>query len=232
MGVDFVAVRGPCLRDDDAFARLQAVDADFAVFVGDKDPVAVPDQGTVRIGDFELGVSQGHAGVDRAHLADEQIAVRHVLEADGDDTLFSAVRQVDGLGGLDDTVPVRGVYLLDHVCPGLQARPDGHAVGAGHLLADHRTTGTGGAAQVAELKGGPAQGLAGDAVILLHHDGVEGHILEGHRLVLAAGDVELLGGGFLDGESGGVAGSLMVKPGAGSSSVTLYQPSRRPSKTI
>ena len=104
---------------------------------------------------------------------------------------------------MDDAVTVYGVYLLDHVCPGLQARPDGHAVGAGHLLADHRATGAGGAAQVAELKGGPAQCLAGDAVILLHHDGVEGHVLEGHRLVLAADDVELLGGGFLDGEAGG-----------------------------
>ena len=53
------------------------------------------------------------------------------------------------------------------------------------------------------MEGGPAQGLAGDAVIFLYHDSVEGHVLEGHRPVLAAGDVELLGGGLLDGEAGG-----------------------------
>ena len=203
LGIDEVARRGLGFRHHHALARLETGDQDFAVLVGAEDAVGIANEGAVRVGNLELSVGQGHAGVDRAHLADEQIAVRHVLEADGDDTLFPVVRQVDGLGGLDDTVPVRGVYLLDHVCPGLQARPDGHAVGAGHLLADNRTAGAGGAAQEAELESGTAQCLAGDAVIFSHHDSVEGHILEGHRLVLAAGDVELLGGGFLDGESGG-----------------------------
>ena len=203
LGVDLVSGRGSRLRDNDAFARLQAVNTDFAIFVGDKNPVAISDHGAVRIGDFELSIRQGHAGVGRAHLTDEQIPVRHVFKADSDDTLLPVVCQVDGLGGLDDAVPLRRIHLLHDVRSWLQARPDGHAVGAGHLLADHRAAGTGGAAQVAELEGGPTQGFTGDTVIFLHHNGVEGHILEGHRPVPAAGDVELLGGGFFDGEARG-----------------------------
>ena len=71
LGVDLVSVRGSRLRDDDTLARLQALDADLSIFVRPVNAVAVPDQGAVRIGDFELGVRQGHAGIDGAHFADQ-----------------------------------------------------------------------------------------------------------------------------------------------------------------
>ena len=203
LGIHNVARRGLGFCHHHALAGLEAGDQDFSVLIRPEDPVAVPDNSSVGIGDLELGVRQGYAGVDRAYLADEQIAVRHVLEADGNDALLPVVRQIDSLGGLDDAVSVRGVYLFNHICPRPQARPEGHAVGAGGPLPDDGTAGAGGTAQVAELEPGPAQGFAGDAVVFLNYDGIERHVLEGHRPVPAAGDVELLGGGFLDGEAGG-----------------------------
>ena len=115
LGVDLISGRGSRLRDNDALARLQAANADFSIFIGDIDAVAVPDHGAVRVGDFELGVRQGHAGVDRAHLADQQIAVREVFKVDSDDALLPIVRKVDGLGALEDAVPVRRVNFLHDV---------------------------------------------------------------------------------------------------------------------
>ena len=79
----------------------------------------------------------------------------------------------------------------------LQARPEGHAVGAGGFLPDDGAAGAGGAAQVAELERSPGQGLAGDAVRFVHHDSVEGDILKGQRFAFPALNVDLLGGGLL-----------------------------------
>ena len=64
-------------------------------------------QRPVRICDFELSVLQGDAGVGGADLADEQDAVRGVVEANRDNALSSAVGQIDGLGGVDDAVAIR-----------------------------------------------------------------------------------------------------------------------------
>ena len=69
----------------------------------------------IRIGDFELGVRQGHAGIGGADLADQQVPVRHILEAHCNDRLLTAVRQIDGLGALEDAVPVRRVNFLHDV---------------------------------------------------------------------------------------------------------------------
>ena len=203
LGIDEVAWRGLGFRHHHALSGLEAGDQDLTIFVRPVDAVGVPNEGAVRIGDLELCVRQGHAGVGRAHLADQEVPVRHVFKADSDDTLLPVVCQVDGLGGLDDAVPVRRIHLLHDVRSWLQARPDGHAVGAGHLLSNHGAAGTGGASQVAELEGGPAQGLASDAVRLVYHDGVEGDVLKCQRLVSAALNIDLLGGRLLDGEAGG-----------------------------
>ena len=203
LGINHIPRRRGDLGHDHALAGFQALDADFAVFIGAEDAVGITNEGAVRIGDLELCVGQGLAGIGGADLADEQIPVRHVFKADSDDTLLPAVRKIDGLGGLDDAVPVRRIHLLHDVRSWLQARPDGHAVGAGHLLSNHGAAGTGGASQVAELEGGPAQGLASDAVRLVYHDGVEGDVLKCQRLVSAALNIDLLGGRLLDGEAGG-----------------------------
>ena len=203
LGIDEVAWRGLGFRHHHALSGLEAGDQDLAVLVCLKNSVAVPNEGAVRIGDFELCVGQGLAGIGSADLADQEVPVRHVFKADSDDALLPVVCQVDGLGGLDDAVPVRRIHLLHDVRSWLQARPDGHAVGAGHLLSDHGAAGTGGASQVAELEGGPAQGLASDAVRLVYHDGVEGDVLKCQRLVSAALNIDLLGGRLLDGEAGG-----------------------------
>lgn len=149
------------------------------------------------------GVAKAAEAGLSADLADQEVPVRHVFKADSDDALLPVVCQVDGLGGLDDAVPLRRIHLLHDVRSWLQARPDGHAVGAGHLLSDHGAAGTGGTSQVAELEGGPAQGLASDAVRLVYHDGVEGDVLKCQRLVSAALNIDLLGGRLLDGEAGG-----------------------------
>ena len=47
------------------------------------------------------------------------------------------------------------------------------------------------------MEGGSGQGLAGDAVVFLHDDGVERHIFKLHRLALAAVEDDLLDGGLL-----------------------------------
>ena len=115
LGIDEIAGRGLGFRHHHAPARLETGDQDLAVPVCLKNAVAVPNEGAVRVGDFELGVSQGHAGIDGAHLADQQIAVREVFKVDGDDALLPIVRKVDGLGALEDAVPVRRVNFLHDV---------------------------------------------------------------------------------------------------------------------
>ena len=121
----------------------------------------------------------------------------------GDDALLPVVRQVDGLGALEDAVSIPWVNFFHDVCPRLQARPEGHAVGAGGTLPDDSSASAGGAAQVAELEGGPTQGLAGNTVRFVHHDSVERDIFKRQRFALPSLNVDLLGGGFLDGETVG-----------------------------
>ena len=117
------------------------------MFIRPEDAVAVPDQCAVRVGDLEFRVGECHAGVHGTDLADQQDAVRGVVKADGDNTLLTAVRQIDRFGCVDDGVPIGGVNLLHDIGTGGQPRPDGGAVLAGDLLPDSRAAGAGGAAQ-------------------------------------------------------------------------------------
>ncbi|CAN4002422.1 Stage 0 sporulation A-like protein, partial [Dysosmobacter welbionis] len=202
LGINDIAVRSLRFRHNDALAGLQAGDADLAVFVRPEDAVAVSDQRTVRVGDLEFRVGEGHAGVYGTDLADQQDAVRGVVKADGDNTLLTAVRQVDRFRCVDDGVPIGGVNLLHDIGAGGQARPDGGTVLAGDLLPDGRAACAGGAAQKPQLEGAARECRMGHAVILLNNDGVQRGILEGQGLALAAVEDDLLGGGFLHLETG------------------------------
>ena len=202
MGINDIAVRSLRFRHNDALAGLQAGDADLAVFVRPEDAVAVSDQRTVRVGDLEFRVGEGHAGVHGTDLADQQDAIRGVVKADGDNTLLTAVRQVDRFRCVDDGVPIGGVNLLHDIGAGGQARPDGGAVLAGDLLPNGRAAGAGGAAQKPQLEGAAGERLMGHAVVLLDNDGVQRGILEGQGLALTAVEDDLLGGGFLHLETG------------------------------
>ena len=95
LGINDIAVRRACFRHNDALAGFQAGDADLAVFIRPEDAVAVSDQCAVRVGDLEFRIGKSHAGVHGTDLADQQDAVRGVVKADGDNTLLTAVRQID-----------------------------------------------------------------------------------------------------------------------------------------
>jgi len=96
LGINEVARRCRSFGDDHAFPRLQALDADFTIFVRPINAVVVADQGSVRIHDLKFRVRQGHTGVDGADLADQEDAVRHILKPHGNDALLSAVCQENG----------------------------------------------------------------------------------------------------------------------------------------
>ena len=115
LGINDIAVWSLRFRHNDALAGFQAGDTDLAVFVRPEDAVAVPNQRTVRVGDLEFRVGEGHAGVHGTDLADQQDAVWGVVKADGDNTLLTAVRQIDRFGGVDDAVPIGGVNLLHDI---------------------------------------------------------------------------------------------------------------------
>ena len=202
LGINDIAVRSLRFRHNDALAGFQAGDADLAVLIRPEDAVAVPDQRAVRVGDLEFRVGEGHAGVYGTDLADQQDAVRGVVKADGDNTLLTAVRQIDRFRGVDDAVPIGRVNLLHDIGAGGQPRPDGGSVLACDLLPDGRAAGAGGAAQKPQLEGAAGERLMGHAVILLDNDGVQRSILEGQGLVLTAVEDDLLGGGFLHLETG------------------------------
>ena len=202
LGVDQIAVRRACFCYDDALAGLQGGDADLAVFIRPEDAVGVTDQRTVRVGDLEFRVGEGHTGVHGTDLADQQDAVRGVVKTDCDNTLLTAVRQIDRFRGVDDAVPIGRVNLLHDIGAAFQARPDGGAVLAGDLLPDGRAAGAGGAAQKPQLEGAAGERLMGHAVILLNNNGIQRSILEGQGLALTAVEDDLLGGGFLHLETG------------------------------
>ena len=115
--VDDESVRGPDLSHDDALSGLQPRDPHFAVFIAPVDAVGITDERSVCIGDFELGVLEGDAGIDSADLADQQISVRRIVKADRDNALLTAVGQVYRFGGVDDGVPVGGIDLFDDIGP-------------------------------------------------------------------------------------------------------------------
>ena len=58
------------LGDNHALAGLQAGNTDFAILVGAVDAVAVPDDSAIGVGNFELGILEGDAGIDAANLPD------------------------------------------------------------------------------------------------------------------------------------------------------------------
>ena len=166
------SVRGLGLRYDHALARLQTLNADFSVGVGPVNPIGITNQSSVRVGDLELGVLEGDAGVDGADLPDEEISVRRIIKGHSNDILHAVVRNVDRFRGIDDGIPISGVDLLHDIGARSEARPDAGAVFPGDLLPDDRAARAGGAAQEAELEGAARQGLAGNRVILLNDDPV------------------------------------------------------------
>ncbi len=100
--VDDESGRGLDLGDDHALAGFQSLNADFALFISAVNAVAVPDQGAVRVHDLKFGVLEGDGGIGRAHLPNKKIAVRHIVEANGDNALLPVVRNEHGFGGIDD----------------------------------------------------------------------------------------------------------------------------------
>ena len=202
LSINDIAVRSLCFRHNDALAGFQAGDADLAVLIRPEDAVAVPDQRTVRVGDLEFRVGEGHAGVHGTDLADQEDAIRGVVKADGDNTLLTTVRQIDCFGGVDDAVPIGRVNLLHDIGAAFQPRPDGGGVLAGDLLPDGRAAGAGGAAQKPQLEGAAGERFVGHAVILLNNNGIQRSILEGQGLALTAVEDDFLGGGLLHLEAG------------------------------
>ena len=104
---------------------------------------------------------------------------------------------------MDDAVTICRIYFFQNIRPSGEAGPNGGAVLPGHFLTDHGAAGARGTTQKSQLEGGARQGLAGDAVVFLHNDGIERHIFKLHRLALAAMEDDCLLGGFLELESRG-----------------------------
>ena len=194
---------GAGFRHYHALAGGQAGDADFAVFIGSENAVAVAHNGAVRIQNLKLGVLQGDGGVHRTDLADKQNSVRGVGKSDSDNALLPTVSQHDGFGGLDNVVPVRSVYFLQHIRAGVEARPHGGAVLPGNFGADDGAARAAGAAQIPQLERAAGEGRAGHAVIFLNDHSIFRHIFKRDNLALAALDIKFLGGGFLDGVPSG-----------------------------
>ena len=172
LGINQKTGRGAGLGDHHTLAGLQTLNADLSVFVCPVDAVAVTDEGPVGVHHLKLGVLKGDRGVDRADLTDEQDAVRGVVKGDGDHVLLTLIRDVDGLGGVDDGVAVRGADFLNNIGPLGQPGPDAGSVLPCGFLPDHGAASTGSAAQEAKLEGAAGKGLMGHAVVLFDHDGV------------------------------------------------------------
>src|SRR5699024_8476338 len=132
----------------------------------------------------------------RTNLPDKQDTIRHILKSDGDDTLLTTVRQVDRFRGLDDAVTICRIYFFQNIRPSGEAGPNGGSVLSGHFLANDSPARSAGAAKEPQLESGSGQGLAGDAVIFLYNNCVEGDVFKLHRLALAAMEDDCLLGGF------------------------------------
>ena len=197
------SVRGPGFRHDHALAGLQALNTDFSVGVGPVNTVAVTDQSSVRVGDFELGVLEGNAGIYGTNLPDKEQSVRCVVKGDSDYILHAVVGDIDRFRGIDDRIPICGVNFLHDIGARSEARPDAGSVFPRHFLPDDGAARSAGSAQETELEGAAGQGLSGHAVVFLDHDPVEGLILEGEGLALAAANDDLLRGRLLHLETGG-----------------------------
>lgn len=200
--VDNKSIRRFGLCDHYALAGLQALDQNFSIFISAINAVGVSDKGAVSVHNLELSILEGYAGVDGADLADEQIAVRHILKADGDNALLSVVRQINCFGGLDNGVPIRRIYLLQDIGTALEPRPDGGTIFAGHLLPDDCAACAAGSTQVAQLEGAAGQSLAGHTVILFNSDGIQRFVLECDSFALTAMENDLLRSRFLHLETG------------------------------
>ena len=202
LGIDDESIRSLSLGDHNALAGFQSLNADLTIFIGAVNTVGIANQLTVRIGDLKFRILEGNARIDRANLPHQQDSVRGVFKTNGDNTLLTAVRQIDGFRGLEDAVAICGVDFLQNVGAGLQASPDSSTVLTGHFLADDGTTGTGSATQITKDEGCTGQSLLGDAVVLLNDNGIEGFVLECQSLALAAVENDLLRGRLLHLETG------------------------------
>ena len=136
LGVDQESSGGAGFGNNHALARFQAGNANFSIFIGTINAVAVPDQSAVRIHDFKLGILEGNAGIDAAYLSDKKQAVRGVVEGDGDNILNAVIGDVDRFRGLDDTVSIRRVYFFNDIGPCGEAGPNDGAVLSCYLLPD------------------------------------------------------------------------------------------------
>ncbi len=83
--------------------------------------------------DLKLRILESHAGIDITNLANEQVAIRHILKWDGDDTLLTAVCQIDGFGRLDDGVAICRVHFLQNIGAAFEPGPNSGAVFPGPL---------------------------------------------------------------------------------------------------
>ena len=106
LGVDDESIGSLSLGDHDALAGFQTLDADLTVLIGSVNAVGIANQLAVRIGDLEFRILEGDAGVYRANLPHQQDSVRGIFKTNGDNALFTAVRQIDGFRGLEDAVSV------------------------------------------------------------------------------------------------------------------------------
>ena len=203
LGINQKSGRSFRFGDNHALARFQAGNANFSIFIGTINAVAVPDHGAVRIGDLKLSVLEGNAGIDAAYLSDKKQAVRGVVEGDGDNILNAVIGNVDGFRRFDDGITVPGVYLLNNVRSRSESGPNGGAVLPGDFLPNHSAARATCSTQETELERTAREGLMGHAVVLFHDNSVQRLILECQGFALAAVDNNALGGGFLHLEAGG-----------------------------
>ena len=176
LGVDEEACGSAGFRDHYASAGNQPVNAHLTVLVTAVDAIGIAHQGAVRIGHLKFGVLEGHAGIDAAHLTDEEAAHGLVAELQG----FGLVGvDLDRLGNLVQDIARAGSGFLDHQSGSRHkvrdqdgSRAVGGEVAVG--ISDHS------AVRGGNEKLNITQRLAGHAV----------HLFDEHSAVLAVGEGE------------------------------------------
>ena len=201
LGVDGEAAGRTGFRHNNAFAGFQAVDEDFTVFIRAVDAVAGADHAAIGVSYLEFRILEGHAGVNRAYLPDQQTALGGVAEVELHHILLIAA-DVGGLrGGVDDMAAVAG-KLLHNVGAFPQSGDGETAIGGGLIGADDGAARAGGAGEVLHLEHSTLYRFSGDGIILPHHQRRQRDIFKGQGLAGAGLDIDPLGS-FFDGVSGG-----------------------------
>ena len=197
LGVDGEAAGRTGFRHNNAFAGFQAVDEDFTVFIRAVDAVAGADHAAIGVSYLEFRILEGHAGVNRAYLPDQQTALGGVAEVELHHILLLAA-DVGGLrGGVDDMAAVAGKLL--HNVGAFPQSGDGEAAICRSLIgADDCAARARGAGEVFHLKDGVRHRFSGDGIILPHHQRRQRDIFKGQGFAGAGLNIDLLGG-FFDG---------------------------------